>query len=90
MQSVEDTERVAMNKLAGVDLFSADTILNQNQPRNVHKEYWYRKVERPPYQLLKEEIDSLGYVGAGKKYGVSDNAVRKWLKSYKRRLETVA
>ncbi len=90
LQSVEDAERVAMNKLAGVDLFSADTIENQNQPKNVHKEYWHRKVERPPYRILKEEIDSLGYVGTGKRYGVSDNAIRKWVKFYERRLEKVA
>jgi hypothetical protein len=37
-----------------------------------------RKVERPPYEQLKIEIRELGYVGTGKKYGVSDNAIRKW------------
>jgi len=28
------------------------------------------------------EIDELGYVGVGRKYGVSDNAVRKWRRAY--------
>ena len=27
------------------------------------------------------DITNLGYVGTGKKYGVSDNAIRKWIKS---------
>lgn len=39
-----------------------------------------RKVERPIKKDLLEDISKLGYVGAGKKYGVSDNAIRKWLK----------
>ena len=39
-----------------------------------------RKVERPSLDVLRVEIDELGYVGVGRKYGVSDNAVRKWLK----------
>jgi transposase-like protein len=30
-------------------------------------------------QLLNE-IDKLGYSAVGRKYGVSDNAVRKWVK----------
>ena len=34
--------------------------------------------ERPPYEQLSREIEALGYVGVGRKYGVSDNAIRKW------------
>ena len=37
-----------------------------------------RKVERPPYKQLIEEIEELGYSATGRKYGVSDNAIRKW------------
>lgn len=43
-----------------------------------------RIVERPSYDILVKEIDEFGYVGTGKKYGVSDNAVRKWIKLYKK------
>lgn len=43
-----------------------------------------RKVERPPYQQLINEIFDLGYVKVGKKYGVSDNAIRKWIKTYEK------
>lgn len=28
------------------------------------------------------EIAALGYTGVGRKYGVSDNAVRKWRRAY--------
>lgn len=39
-----------------------------------------RIVERPTIDQLKEDVEKLGYLQTGKKYGVSDNAVRKWLK----------
>lgn len=41
-----------------------------------------RKVERPSYEQLIKEIDKLGYLGTGRKYGVSDNSIRKWKKYY--------
>lgn len=43
-----------------------------------------RKVERPKYNDLLLEIEELGYLGVGKKYGVSDNAIRKWKKQYEK------
>lgn len=43
-----------------------------------------RKAERPPYEQLIKEINELGYVGTGRKYGVSDNAIRKWKKNYEK------
>ena len=39
-----------------------------------------RKTERPDKDALLTEISELGYSAVGRKYGVSDNAVRKWLK----------
>lgn len=42
-----------------------------------------RKVPRPPLPQLKEDLKSLSYVKVGKKYGVSDNTIRKWIKAYK-------
>lgn len=45
-----------------------------------------RKVERPPYERLLQEIESSSYVQVGKKYGVSDNAIRKWVRQYEREL----
>ena len=39
-----------------------------------------RKVQnRPSLEILLSEVEDLGYVGTGKKYGVSDNAIRKWI-----------
>ena len=55
---------------------------NGARPTNTHPEYWKRKVIRPDYEVLCGEITKLGYVGTGRKYGVSDNAIRKWKKHY--------
>lgn len=49
-----------------------------------------RKVERPPYEQLLEEIEATSYLAVGRKYGVSDNAVRKWVRWYERQAEREA
>ena len=38
-----------------------------------------RRVVRPPYERLVKEIEETNYCAVGRKYGVSDNAIRKWL-----------
>ena len=43
-----------------------------------------RKVERPPYDQLMRELAETSYSAVGRKYGVSDNAVRKWVRGYER------
>jgi transposase-like protein len=43
-----------------------------------------RKVERPPHQTLLREVEELGYLAVGRRYGVSDNAIRKWVRQYER------
>jgi hypothetical protein len=43
-----------------------------------------RRVARPPYEQLMTEIDAASYLAVGRKYGVLDNAVRKWVLQYER------
>jgi hypothetical protein len=43
-----------------------------------------RKVIRPSHQQLVSEIRELGFTGTGRRHGVSDNAVRKWIGQYER------
>ena len=45
--------------------------------KRLHK----RKVERPSLTVLLAEVKEMGYSATGRKYGVSDNAIRKWLKN---------
>lgn len=42
-----------------------------------------RKVKRPSLEQLIKDIEETNYVLTGKKYGVSDNTIRKWIKNYK-------
>ena len=39
-----------------------------------------RKVERPSKEQLLKEVEESNYCEVGRKYGVSDNTIRKWLK----------
>jgi PHP family Zn ribbon phosphoesterase len=41
-----------------------------------------RKVERPSYNQLISDKETMSMVQIGKKYDVSDNTIRKWLKKY--------
>jgi hypothetical protein len=43
-----------------------------------------RRVQRPPYEQLLAEVAAAGWSAVGRKYGVSDNAVRKWVRAYER------
>jgi Zn-finger nucleic acid-binding protein len=46
-----------------------------------------RRVERPPYEELVAEVEATSWSAAGRKYGVSDDAVRKWVRTYQRERE---
>lgn len=41
-----------------------------------------RKVIRPTYEELKSLVNNNGYSSTGRLFGVSDNAIRKWIKQY--------
>jgi hypothetical protein len=43
-----------------------------------------RKVKRPPFDVLVAEIRNSSYRAVGRRYGVSDNAIRKWVRQYER------
>src|SRR6266403_68314 len=43
-----------------------------------------RKVERPPLEQLLKEVSDIGYSATGRKYEVSDNSIRKWIKQYQK------
>jgi hypothetical protein len=57
-----------------------------HSPYHVSARHHARWVERPPYEQLMREIAETSYLAAGRKYGVSDNAIRKWVRAYEREL----
>jgi len=46
-----------------------------------------RKVPRPSAAQLAKDLKTMSCCAVGRKYGVSDNAIRKWLKWYERERE---
>ena len=53
---------------------------------NSHPNIKCRRVVRPPYEIFKAEFSRLNnnFSAMARKYGVSDNAIRKWIKSYEK------
>jgi transposase-like protein len=49
-----------------------------------------RRADRPPLQQLVAEIEATSYVAVGRRYGVSDNAIRKWVRQYEREEKAAA
>ena len=45
-----------------------------------------RKVARPAYEQLVADLREMSWLAVGRKYGVSDNAVRKWVRRYEAEL----
>ena len=43
-----------------------------------------RKVKRPSFKQLNSDVSLFDYSAIGRKYGVSDNSIRKWLKYYEK------
>lgn len=43
-----------------------------------------RKVIRPSFSDLENDVNLLGLEGTGRKYGVTGNAVKKWIKNYQK------
>jgi hypothetical protein len=58
--------------------------------RNRRAQAARREVVRPAYARLVAEIDALGYAAVGRRYGVSDNAIRKWRRAYEAEAATAA
>jgi hypothetical protein len=54
----------------------------QRRPRLRDPKPEMRKVERPPYDELMAELAASNWSAVGRRYGVSDNAVRKWVRWY--------
>ncbi len=60
-------------------------VRNDESRRDAHPET--RRVDRPSYKQLLADLESMSFVAVGRKYGVSDNAVRKWIRWYKHAAE---
>ena len=66
-------KKIIKNKIDKRHLYAGKPKLNQ------------RKVERPSYEQLISEIKETNYCAVSRKYGVSDQAIRKWVKFYEKK-----
>lgn len=81
---IENLRIVCPNCNAGLSTHGGKNITHKSTKRCNKKTISQRKVKRPPYEQLKKEIEETSYCAVGRKYGVSDNAIRKWIKFYEK------
>jgi hypothetical protein len=74
----------------GQQRFCSISCATTNRRREYTPPPHLRVVERPPYEQLIRELAETNYSAVGRKYGVSDNAVRKWVRWYERELGLAA
>jgi hypothetical protein len=88
---IENLRIVCPNCNAGLDTHAGKNANKKNKEiksdEEIKKNNKRRKVERPSYDILINEISLMGYSATGRKYGVSDNAVRKWRKQYEKNIK---
>lgn len=58
--------------------FEKNKILNKNRYMSS------RIVKRPTYDVLQKEISEMGREAIGRKYGVTGNAIKKWVNTYEK------
>ena len=70
------------NKVASINICSCGEEINKVSKTCIKcYNLIQRKIIRPSIEILLKEIKELGYSATGKKYGVSDNSIRKWVKN---------
>ena len=40
------------------------------------------EIPRPCYDHLLSDLETMSFVAVGRRYGVTDNAIRKWIRWY--------
>jgi hypothetical protein len=77
----KDRKTICVNKCVFCNLdYEAKDKKQKYCSYNCHKKS-LKKIDRPSKEQLLIELSQSNYVQVGKKYGVSDNAIRKWLKT---------
>ena len=83
LRAAASAAAVVLPKYRAHRFCSQDCGVPSKGPRDPRPER--RKVDRPPYEQLVAEVAALGFSAVGRKHGVSDNAVRKWIRWYEAR-----
>lgn len=67
----------------GVAAYKTSERCNQCESKRLHFQIIKDK-NRPSLETLRKDIAETSYVATGKKYGVSDNCIRKWINKYEK------
>lgn len=70
------------NKCVDCNLFINKTNLRCKKCSDIIK----RLISRPTLEQLLIDVEHNGYVGTGRKYGVSNTTIKKWIKQYKEKI----
>lgn len=81
--NIDNLTLLCPNCHAQTKTYRGRNIKSKPKPSKKQKKQPDRKVERPPLEILEKEVLENGYCATGRKYGVSDNCIRKWIKNYK-------
>lgn len=78
---LEEVKKIKVKKLKIKNICSCGKQIKKSSKKcNTCHTKSLRIKERPSIEQLEIDIKELGYCGTGRKYGVSDNSIRKWLK----------
>lgn len=75
-----DDDKILKNKQLKKSLEKERLENNGKTLKQIESNLNQRKVERPRLEILLNDVKELGYRETGRKYGVSDNSIRKWIK----------
>lgn len=67
-------------KVADIINCSTGSILKRMKKLNIQPPIKEKRI-KPPIEILIDMITNIGYSATGRKHNVSDNAIRKWVKS---------
>jgi Zn finger protein HypA/HybF involved in hydrogenase expression len=82
---IENLRFLCPNCHSQTDTFAGKKMKKEKkQTTNLNLYISRRKVDRPPFNQLLNEVTEMGYSGTGRKYGVSDNTIRKWISSFEK------
>ena len=75
------TYKLKTHKPKTANCIDCKTPIKKTSKRCVKCHYLSRKnTNKPSKEQLRKDLETLSYVKVGKKYNVSDNCIRKWLK----------
>ena len=81
----KNKKKIEPNKCidCNIEILKKSTRCNKCNSKSVHNRNKLKN-NRPSLEQLEKDLETLSFVATGKKYNVTDNAVRKWIKLYKK------